>query len=48
MSDTVVQNHVNGKLIDSASTEFAELVGPATGKVTGRSPKSTPERSSGR
>ena len=43
MSDTVVQNYVNGKLVDSAATEFTELVDPATGKVTGRSPKSTPE-----
>jgi betaine-aldehyde dehydrogenase len=41
MSDTVVQNYVNGKLVDSAATEFTELVDPATGKVTGRSPKST-------
>ena len=43
MSDTLVQNYVNGKLVDSAATEFTELVDPATGKVTGRSPKSTPD-----
>ena len=39
----MVQNYVNGKLVDSAATEFTELVDPATGKVTGRSPKSTPD-----
>ena len=38
-----MQNYVNGKLVDSAATEFTELVDPATGKVTGRSPKSTPD-----
>ena len=27
----------------SAATDFTELVDPATGKVTGRSPKSTPQ-----
>ena len=43
MSDNLVQNFVNGKLVDSAATEFTELVDPATGQVTGRSPKSTPE-----
>ena len=32
------QNDVNGKLADSAATEFTPLVDPATGKVTGRSP----------
>jgi betaine-aldehyde dehydrogenase len=43
MVDNLIQNYVNGKLVDSAATEFTELVDPATGKVTGRSPKSTPE-----
>src|SRR3712207_5159754 len=43
MSDNVVQNYINGKLVDSVATEFTELVDPATGKVIGRSPKSTPE-----
>ena len=43
MTDNLVQNYVNGKLVDSAATEFTELVDPATGKVTGRSPKSTPD-----
>jgi betaine-aldehyde dehydrogenase len=43
VTDTVVQNYVNGKLVDSAATEFTELVDPATGKVIGRSPRSTPE-----
>ena len=38
-----MQNFVNGKLVDSAATEFTELVDPTTGQVTGRSPKSTPE-----
>jgi betaine-aldehyde dehydrogenase len=43
MSDNVVQNYINGKLVDSASTEFTELVDPVTGKIIGRSPKSTPQ-----
>jgi betaine-aldehyde dehydrogenase len=43
MADNLIQNYVNGKLVDSAATEFTELVDPATGTVTGRSPKSTPE-----
>ena len=43
MADNLVQNYVNGKLVDSAATDFTELVDPATGQVTGRSPKSTPE-----
>ena len=43
MADNLIQNYVNGKLVDSAATEFTELVDPVTGKVTGRSPKSTPE-----
>src|SRR3712207_3678308 len=43
MSDNVVQNYVNGKLVDSVATEFTELVDPVTGNVTGRSPRSTPE-----
>ena len=43
MADNLVQNYVNGKLVDSAATEFTELVDPTTGEVTGRSPKSTPE-----
>ena len=43
MADNLIQNYVNGKLVDSAATEFTELVNPTTGKVTGRSPKSTPE-----
>src|SRR3712207_9099907 len=43
MSDNVVQNYINGKLVDSVATEFTELVDPATGKVIGRSPRSTPE-----
>jgi len=38
MSGAVVQNYVNGTLVDSAGTELTELVDPATGKVTGRSP----------
>ena len=43
MADNLVQNYVNGRLVDSAATEFTELVDPTTGQVTGRSPKSTPE-----
>ena len=43
MADNLIQNYVNGQLVDSAATEFTELVDPATGKVTGRSPKSTPQ-----
>jgi betaine-aldehyde dehydrogenase len=38
----VVKNYVNGKLVESAATEFTELVDPTNGKVIGRSPKSTP------
>ena len=41
MSD-VVKNYVKGKLVESAATEFTELVDPTNGKVIGRSPKSTP------
>jgi betaine-aldehyde dehydrogenase len=37
-----VQNYVNGALVDSATTEFTELVDPTNGQVTGRSPRSTP------
>ena len=43
MVDNLIQNYVNGKLVDSAAAEFTELVDPVTGRVTGRSPKSTPE-----
>ena len=43
MTDNLVQNYVNGKLVDSAATDFTDLVDPVTGKVIGRSPKSTPE-----
>ena len=43
MADKLIQNYVNGRLVDSAATEFTELVDPATGKVIGRSPKSTPQ-----
>ena len=39
MSDDLVQNFVNGKLVDSAATEFAELVDPVTGQVTVGSPQ---------
>ncbi|WP_456698566.1 aminobutyraldehyde dehydrogenase [Aeromicrobium sp. P5_D10] len=40
MSD-LIQNYVNGALVDSAATDFIELVDPTTGKVDGRSPIST-------
>ena len=43
MADSLVQNNVNGLLVDSPSTEITELVDPVTGEVTGWSPKSTPE-----
>ena len=43
MADNVVQNYVSGRLVDSAAADFTDLVDPATGKLTGRSPKSTPE-----
>ena len=42
MAENLVQNYVNGKLVDSVATDFTELVDPATGQVTGRSPRSTP------
>jgi betaine-aldehyde dehydrogenase len=37
----VVQNYVDGALVDSAATEFIELVDPTTGRADGRSPVST-------
>jgi betaine-aldehyde dehydrogenase len=37
-----VQNYVDGRLVDSVTKEFTELVDPTNGQVTGRSPKSTP------
>ena len=40
MSD-LIQNYVNGALVDSVATDFIELVDPTTGKVDGRSPIST-------
>lgn len=40
MSD-LIQNYVNGSLVDSAATEFIELVDPTTGLPDGRSPVST-------
>ncbi|AWB91540.1 aminobutyraldehyde dehydrogenase [Aeromicrobium chenweiae] len=40
MSD-IVQNYVNGALVDSGTTDFIELVDPTTGLAGGRSPIST-------
>ncbi|KQX75339.1 MULTISPECIES: gamma-aminobutyraldehyde dehydrogenase [Aeromicrobium] len=39
----VVQNYVDGALVDSAATDFIELVDPTTGRADGRSPVSTPD-----
>ena len=46
MADSLVQNYVNGLLVQSQSTEFTKLVDPVTGEMAGRSPKSTPRRRS--
>ncbi|NRQ50000.1 gamma-aminobutyraldehyde dehydrogenase [Aeromicrobium stalagmiti] len=40
MTDTI-QNYVDGSLVDSAATDFIELVDPTTGRADGRSPIST-------
>jgi betaine-aldehyde dehydrogenase len=40
MSDTIL-NYVNGQLVESASTDFIELIDPTTGQADGRSPIST-------
>jgi betaine-aldehyde dehydrogenase len=40
LADTV-QNYVDGTLVDSAATDFVELVDPTTGRPDGRSPVST-------
>ncbi|CCQ17514.1 NAD-dependent aldehyde dehydrogenase [Rhodococcus sp. AW25M09] len=37
----VIQNYVDGALIDSAATDFIELIDPTTGRPDGRSPIST-------
>ena len=37
----VIQNYIDGALIDSAATDFIELVDPTTGRPDGRSPIST-------
>ncbi|MFC5677409.1 gamma-aminobutyraldehyde dehydrogenase [Aeromicrobium endophyticum] len=37
----VIQNYVDGALVDSAATDFIELVDPTTGRPDGRSPIST-------
>ncbi len=42
MSD-IVQNYVDGRLVDSRTSDFIDLVDPTTGEVDGRSPISTPE-----
>ena len=42
MSETI-RNFVDGELVESAATDFIELVDPTTGEVDGRSPVSTSE-----
>ncbi|RYB93665.1 gamma-aminobutyraldehyde dehydrogenase [Nocardioides oleivorans] len=42
MTDTI-QNFVDGELVESAATDFIDLVDPTTGELDGRSPVSTPE-----
>ena len=42
MSETI-RNFIDGELVESAATDFIELVDPTTGEVDGRSPVSTPE-----
>src|SRR5918994_1535263 len=42
MTDTI-RNFIDGELVESATTEFIDLVDPVTGEVDGRSPVSLPE-----
>lgn len=42
MTDTI-KNFIDGELVESATSDFIELVDPATGSPDGRSPVSTPE-----
>jgi betaine-aldehyde dehydrogenase len=42
MTDTI-RNFVDGELVESATTEFIDLVDPTTGELDGRSPVSTPD-----
>ena len=41
MTETIT-NFIDGELVDSASTDFIDLVDPTTGGLDGRSPVSTP------
>ncbi len=43
MSRERVKNYINGKWVDSAATEFQEVVNPATGEVIAETPMSTVE-----
>ncbi|WP_439938078.1 gamma-aminobutyraldehyde dehydrogenase [Nocardia sp. N13] len=42
MTDTI-RNFVDGELVESATTDFIDLVDPVTGELDGRSPVSLPE-----
>ena len=42
MTDTI-RNFIDGELVESAATDFIDLVDPVTGEVDGRSPVSTPD-----
>lgn len=42
MTDTI-KNFIDGELVESATSDFIELVDPTTGSPDGRSPVSTPE-----
>ncbi len=40
--DRTIRNFIDGELVESATTEFIDLVDPVTGEVDGRSPVSLP------
>ncbi len=42
MTETI-KNFIDGELVESATTDFIELVDPVTGEADGRSPVSLPE-----
>ncbi|MDR7254805.1 betaine-aldehyde dehydrogenase [Nocardioides sp. BE266] len=42
MTETI-KNFIDGELVESAATEFIDLVDPTTGELDGRSPVSTPD-----
>ncbi len=42
-ADHTIRNFIDGELVESAATDFIDLVDPMTGEVDGRSPVSTAE-----